>query len=300
MSFSTRRSTNILTGLGIIQLIAPLLLLLVPPCCAFVSNVDVPNTNVHSIRSQHYFLSATKDSNSELNMNVDDTHTDNDGSGNASESESTSSTIRSNHHHRQHNKNNQAYLYQYAGHWEQLLQQEHQQNVEDLKLRRKTWSKARLEASGMSIFHASAEPDSEVFGEKIVRVFRKMTMTRGSRSGKRNSNGNTGEGSNAWRDKFTRGDVLVMTSTPTAASSFGFSDRSRSRNNRQGNEPSVVPREGLVIDVGADWLTLGVGPTWPAGLWEARKDPGAFVVRLDRAGTSFDMRYHCARLDYTS
>uniref|UniRef100_A0A7S3VAG6 AAA+ ATPase domain-containing protein n=1 Tax=Chaetoceros debilis TaxID=122233 RepID=A0A7S3VAG6_9STRA len=307
--------------MGIIQLITPLLLVLVlalvflPPCSSFVDNVvniRHTSTNVQSTHLPHSILAATKDFNADLNVGVgvdvdvdadaDDINLKKDINTSANENTiaKTSNIYR----------NNQAYLYQYATHWEQLLQQEHQQKVENLKLRRKTWSKAHLEASGMSIFHASAEPDSEVFGEKIIRVFRRMTMTRtrgkGNKSSGSGSSNNGGEGSssssssgsNTWRDKFTRGDMLVMTSTPTAASSFGSFERSgRSRYGQRGNEPSVVPREGLVIDVGADWLTLGVGPTWPLGLWEARKDPGAFVVRLDRAAPRAPLKAQSTSLE---
>jgi regulator of nonsense transcripts 1 len=131
---------------------------------------------------------------------------------------------------------------------------EHQENVEELKIRRKTWSQSKLESSGTSIFHASAEPDSEVYGEKIIRIF-KM-------------------GEKRLKEKFTRGDVLVLTPTPISGD--------RSYRNPQRNPQTIVPRECLVVDVGNDWLTLAVGPSWIPGLWETRKDPGGFTVRLDR------------------
>ncbi len=53
-------------------------------------------------------------------------------------------------------------LTKYAMHWENLLVEEYRENVEELKHRRRTWSRSRLESSGMSIFSAVAEPDSEL------------------------------------------------------------------------------------------------------------------------------------------
>mmetsp|Transcript_27350 Transcript_27350/g.40378 ORF Transcript_27350/g.40378 Transcript_27350/m.40378 type:complete len:757 (+) Transcript_27350:27-2297(+) len=132
----------------------------------------------------------------------------------------------------------------YFFHWENALLEEYRENVEELKFRRKKWSRSRLEQSGMSIFAASAEPETEVFGEKIVRVYK--------------------SGETRLRERFNRGDVLVL--TPEV--SIG------------GKDP--IPREGLVIDVGTDWITLGVGSSWPVGLWERRRNAGAYLVRLDR------------------
>lgn len=132
----------------------------------------------------------------------------------------------------------------YAFHWEHLLSEEYQEHVQDLKLKRKTWSPSRLEASGMSIFKANAEPDTELYGEKIVRIYK--------------------YGETNLRNKFNRGDVLVLTPE------MGY----------QGKDP--MPREGLVVDVGKDWLTMGVGASWPQGLWEMRKSAGAYLVRIDR------------------
>lgn len=117
----------------------------------------------------------------------------------------------------------------YALQWENVLLEEHRETVDELKSRRKNWSRSRLEASGMSIFDAYAEPDTEVFGDKIVRVY-KFGETR-------------------LRDRFTKGDVLVLTPE------VGLG----------GRDP--IPREGLVVDVGKDWISLGVGNSWPLGLW---------------------------------
>jgi hypothetical protein len=142
----------------------------------------------------------------------------------------------------------------YASHWDALLLSEHQNTAAEFKARRKHWSRRRLENSGMSIFGASAEPDSDLLGEKIVRIIKSETST-------------------PLQDKFTRGDVLVLTTTSSGS-----------------NDASSLPRECLVVDVGSDWLTVGVGPSWPAGLFEARKVPGHFRVRLDRTAPQAPLR----------
>ena len=71
-------------------------------------------------------------------------------------------------------------------------------------------------------------------------------------------------------DRFSRGEVLVLRSDSNAPAWSSAA------------EP-FVPRECCVVDSGADWLTLGVGSSWPAGLWEARRRPGSFRVALERA-----------------
>ena len=78
-----------------------------------------------------------------------------------------------------------------------------------------------------------AEAETEVYGEKIVRV--------------------TKEGETRMRDRFSTGDILVLTAS--------YRER-------------FMPRECCVVDVYKDGMTLSVGPTWPAGLWEERRRPG--------------------------
>jgi hypothetical protein len=97
--------------------------------------------------------------------------------------------------------------------------------------------------------------DSDLFGEKIVRIYKKGACL---------------------RDRFTRGDVLVM---------------------RQIGGPETLPRECLVVDVGKEWITVGVGPTWPSRLWEARKILGSFRVRLDRTAPQAPLRTQKSALD---
>lgn len=146
----------------------------------------------------------------------------------------------------------------YASYWERLLLEEHDDTVKDLRERRKQWSRQKLESTGLSIFGATAEPDSEAYGEKIVRIVK--------------------VGETLLQDRFTRGDVLLL--TPLS-----------------GAEEDCVPRECLIIDVGKDWMTAGVGPNWPDGLWEARKYPGAFQVRLDRTAPQAPLRAQRKALD---
>ncbi len=155
----------------------------------------------------------------------------------------------------------------YASYWDKILTDEYRAAVEELKEKRTKWSRARLEVTGMSLFGASAEPDTEVYGDKIVRVSK--------------SNGLNGK---LLRDNFTRGDVLVMTQ----------------ENDGLGRtlEYPVVPRECLVVDVGDDWLTVAIGNSWPLGLWESRRrNTGAFLVRLDRTAAQAPMKAQKNALD---
>ena len=73
------------------------------------------------------------------------------------------------------------------------------------------------------------------------------------------------------RDRFKRGDALLL----SPQISFRGKD--------------VLPKEGLVIDVGRDYLTLGVGTSWPTGLMEMRKHD-IYRVRLDRSLSNVPLR----------
>jgi len=121
---------------------------------------------------------------------------------------------------------------------------EYQHTAEDYRERRRSWSRSRLEAAGISLFGASAEPESDLWGDKIVKIT------------KANS---------ALQEKFSRGDVLSML-TPE----------------------DELPRDCLVIDVGEDWMSVGVGPNWPPGVWEARRE--SLLVRLDRMAPQVPLR----------
>ena len=116
--------------------------------------------------------------------------------------------------------------------------------------------RSQLEASGLAIFNAVAYPETELFGEKIIRV----ELQQFSSSRLRRDDNDT-----KLREKFKRGDALLI----TPLTSF------------RGKE--IDPREGLVIDVGSDYLTLGVGSAWPKGLLEMRKHYQGYTIRLDRS-----------------
>ena len=135
----------------------------------------------------------------------------------------------------------------YANYWDELLLKEYREAAAELRSRRQTWSRKRLEDSGDSVFGA-ATPETELFGDKIVRVTR-----RSGRDGR-------------LRDRFRRGDVLLL------------SPEDRAPRDRQ-----FLPRDVVVVDAGADWLAVGAGARWPKGVWESRRRPGSCAVRLDRA-----------------
>ena len=137
----------------------------------------------------------------------------------------------------------------YSQYWEKLLQQEYREAASELRERRSKWSRARLEASGVCVFDASATPESDLYGEKVVRVHK--------------------AGETRLADRFTRGDILVLGPDSRAPSWSSASSE-------------FVPRECCVVDRGPDWLTIGVGQSWPTGLWEARRRPGSFGVMLHR------------------
>lgn len=156
----------------------------------------------------------------------------------------------------------------YVRYWEDLLHAEHREAVDALRERRATWTRRRLEASGICLFDASAEPDSELFGEKIVRIYR-------------NNGGD--DGGRSLRDCYTQGDILIM--TPTGGSprqTGGASFQTRKRRMQAMAASKMIPREICVVDVGTDWMTASVGPSWPAGLWESRKHAGFYRVQLQK------------------
>lgn len=172
-------------------------------------------------------------------------------------------------------------LDRYARHWEALLLEEHREATARLQERRAAWTSERLEEGGIAITYAEAEPESEILGEKTVKIFRRRGV--GTRIG--------GGGRRPWGDVFGRGDVLEMTRL-TPSDGGGPQQPPFGRNNRRGRRAAAAApsRECLVMDVGDDWMVVGVGPTWPPGLWEARRHPGAYPIRLDRAGPTAPLR----------
>jgi AAA domain len=168
----------------------------------------------------------------------------------------------------------------YVRHWEELLFQEHRAAVDDLKLQQQgssSSSSRRWQANGISLRGVSAEPDSELFGEKIVRIFR----PRGNQYSNGNNNNNNNKNSNnSLRDFYSTGDVLVMATPDT--DSVSRKHQRRRYHGFKTTMTSMVPRDVCVVDVGTDWLTASVGSSWPPGLWESRKHVGFYQVQLDR------------------
>jgi len=164
----------------------------------------------------------------------------------------------------------------YALHWTTLLQQEYNEASSELQLRRSSYTRSQLESSGLAIFDASATPESELFGEKVVRV----SITNSKSSRRDNDDGSLdGLKESKLRDKFKRGDVLLL--TPRA--SFRGKD--------------IGPREGIIMDVSSDFLTLGIGSSWPAGMMEMRKHVHGYRVRLDRVSSTVPLRAQRLALD---
>ena len=153
----------------------------------------------------------------------------------------------------------------YATHWEQLLRLEYREAAEELRQRRAKWSRARLEANGLAIFDASATPETDLFGEKVVKVSK--------------------PGEARLADRFTRGDILIL--------------RPDARTPAWSDDKGFTPRECCVMECGADWLTVGVGRSWPTGLWEARRRPGTFGVRLERAAPQAPLKAQLESLQLT-
>ena len=161
----------------------------------------------------------------------------------------------------------------YATYWEELLLTEYRQAVQELRERRQTWTRQQLQDSGICVFGAQAVPDSELLGEKIVRITQ------------------PGGGSlvRSWRDVFTRGDVLLLTPETLSQRQFGGNKYAKFQ------DTTPVPKECLVVDVGKDWMTVGVGASWPVGLWESRKFH--YEVRLDRTAPQAPLRAQRSALD---
>mmetsp|Transcript_38656 Transcript_38656/g.58005 ORF Transcript_38656/g.58005 Transcript_38656/m.58005 type:complete len:910 (-) Transcript_38656:175-2904(-) len=154
----------------------------------------------------------------------------------------------------------------YANYWENLLHQEYEELAQELTIKQKTWSQSKLEQYGYSIFNALATPDSEIYGEKVLRITKEVDNWRHRRSRMKKMS-----------DLYSRGDVLLMSPSVTSykTSINGF-----------------LPRECCVMDAGDNWLTAGVGVSWPKGLFGKRQrkqqqyqyqymDDSLFV-RLDR------------------
>ena len=94
-------------------------------------------------------------------------------------------------------------LISYSFYWDSLLTKEYQDTAAELQARRKSYSRSELEASGLALFNVVATPETELYGEKIVRISSFQQSHSWSQYNAR--------GSEKLREKFKRGDVLVMT-----------------------------------------------------------------------------------------
>ena len=56
----------------------------------------------------------------------------------------------------------------YERYWSGLLQLELNKAMSDVQARLRTWSRQRLEDEGLAVFRLVAQPDGELFGEKLV------------------------------------------------------------------------------------------------------------------------------------
>ena len=161
----------------------------------------------------------------------------------------------------------------YTDHWDSLLLEEHELALAEWRESRSKCSLEILEKRGLAISSAFALPDSEVLGEKTVRIH---NGSGGSKSGininavgvldtndkNKRSNGG-GRFRRPWNEIFSKGDILMMTGNGSATldSLIG----------RGGFSAQAFRRECLVMDVGDSWMQVGVGKTWPVGVWDARK-----------------------------
>ena len=171
---------------------------------------------------------------------------------------------------------------QYTNYWDRLVLAEYQVAIEEWKARRNQLSPASLEYRGLAILRAYAVPDSEILGEKTVRIsagVRHQQRTillpdnnkhdhprkKKKKTPKTNSNHQNQNNRNhrSWKEIVGKGDVLEMTSL------FG------GRDSGNGRTSSLFRKECLVMDVGDDWMVVSVGKKWPYGVWEARKGSSA-------------------------
>ncbi len=161
----------------------------------------------------------------------------------------------------------------YTDHWDSLLLEEHELALAEWRDSRSKCSLEILEKRGLTISSAFALPDAEVLGEKTVWIH---NGSGGSKNGininadgildeninNKRSNGG-GRFRRPWNEIFSKGDILMMTGngSVTLNSVIG----------RGGFSSQAFRRECLVMDVGDSWMQVGVGKTWPVGVWDARK-----------------------------
>ena len=173
----------------------------------------------------------------------------------------------------------------YTNYWDNLLLEEYELASNEWKERRKRCSPQTLEKRGLAILQAFAVPDSEILGEKTVRIHSGISnsgssvdgtilmASSDSDSGSKKDSTSSSQGGGRrrrssnhrpWKEIFGKGDVLEMTS---AAATTGGGEFSSS---------TPLRKECLVIDVyDNNEMIVSVGKSWPYGLWEARKGSAA-------------------------
>jgi hypothetical protein len=173
--------------------------------------------------------------------------------------------------------NNSCNVEFYTNYWDNLLLEEYELASNEWKERRKRCSPQTLEKRGLAVLQAFAVPDSEILGEKTVRIHSGISTgsmdgiimmssdssseknSTSSQGGRRRSSSYRSSNHRPWKEIFGKGDVLEMTSAATDAGG-GFSSSTPLR------------KECLVIDVyDNNEMIVSVGKSWPYGLWEARK-----------------------------
>ena len=171
----------------------------------------------------------------------------------------------------------------YTNYWDNLLLEEYELASNEWKERRKRCSPQTLEKRGLAILQAFAVPDSEILGEKTVRIHSGISNSGStgmdgaimiassdsdSTSSSQGGGGRRRRSSNhhrPWKEIFGKGDVLEMTSAAAATTGGG-----------EFSSSTPLRKECLVIDVyDNNEMIVSVGKSWPYGLWEARKGSAA-------------------------
>ena len=171
----------------------------------------------------------------------------------------------------------------YTNYWDNLLLEEYELASNEWKERRKRCSPQTLEKRGLAILQAFAVPDSEILGEKTVRIHSGISnsgssvdgtilmASSDSDSGSKKDSTSSSQGGGRrrrssnhhrpWKEIFGKGDVLEMTSAAAATTGGG-----------EFSSSTPLRKECLVIDVyDNNEMIVSVGKSWPYGLWEARK-----------------------------
>ena len=197
----------------------------------------------------------------------------------------------------------------YEAHWSRLLNLELSKAMTDVQARLKTWSRQRLEEEGLAVFRLSAQPDGELFGEKLVLLVpadrdvaaaaasaataatqevlagnaagnaEGLPSDQASPSDARFSHSSSGGGgasagyAGGIFRRFSPGDVVSLSSSgprrPRAPLTLAISGGGSLGSGNEG-----IVSEALVVDKGANWLQVSTGKSWPKGIWEGRRQRG--------------------------